>query len=80
MDTIQLIQLFKWMTIINIGIFLVSSILIMLLKNIVKKMHAKLFGIEMKEVLVTIYAYLGLYKIMIIVFNLVPYAALLIIE
>ncbi len=80
MDTIQLIQLFKWMTIINIGIFLVSSILLMLLKNIVKKMHAKLFGIEMKEVLVAIYAYLGLYKIMIIVFNLVPYAALLIIE
>lgn len=80
MDIMQITDFFKWMLIINIVIFLVSSILLLLFKDLVKRIHAKLFGIETKDVLVLTYAYLGLYKVMIIVFNFVPYISLLLIK
>lgn len=80
MDKIQLIQFFKCMLIINILIFLIMSILLMLFKNLVKKLHAKLFGIQPQNIMVVVYSFLGLYKLMIIVFNLVPYFTLLLIR
>jgi Family of unknown function (DUF6868) len=76
----QLTELFKWMTIINIGILVLSSTLVMVLKNIVSKMHAKLFGIEENKVKMVVYGYLGMFKILVIVLNIVPYISLLIIK
>ena len=50
MTLAQITELFKWMTIINIGVLLLSSVLVMLLKKIVCKMHAKLFGIKEENI------------------------------
>ncbi|MGK0297404.1 MAG: hypothetical protein ACI9XC_001007 [Gammaproteobacteria bacterium] len=79
MNVDQLTELFKWMAIINIGLLLLSTVLIMLLKNYICKIHAKLFGIDEDKIPIVVYGYLGIYKIMIIVLNIVPYIALLLI-
>ncbi len=76
----QLTELFKWMTIINIGLFIVNSLLIIVLKKVVCKMHGKLFGIDESKVSIIVYGYLGIYRISILVFNLVPYFSLLILK
>ena len=76
----QLTELFKWMTIINIGLFILSALLIMVLKKTVCKIHGKLFGIDEGKVPIILYSYLGVYRIFIIVFSLVPYLSLLILK
>lgn len=80
MNLDQLTELFKWMTLINIGLFVFSAVLSMALKKIVSKMHGKLFGIEENKVSVVVYGYFGIYKIAIIIFNIVPYISLLLIN
>ena len=64
----------------NIGLFILSALLIMVLKKTVCKMHGKLFGIDEGKVPIVLYGYLGVYRIFIIVFNLVPYLSLLILK
>lgn len=76
----QLTELFKWMTIINIGIFIISSVLSMVFRRIVCTIHGKLFGLEEDKVSLVVYGYFGVYKIAILVFNLVPYISLLLIK
>lgn len=68
-----------WCTIINAALFILSAIMIMSTQNFVYSVHNKLFSIPREAFNVTIYSFLGLYKIAIIVFNLVPWLALLII-
>ena len=76
----KLADLFRWMTIINVGLLVLSSVLIMMLKRIVCRMHGKLFGVGEDKVAIICYSYLGVYKVLIIVFNIVPYIALLLIQ
>ena len=76
----QITDLFKWMTLINIGLLILSSVLIMILKNTIFKMHGKLFEIEKDKLAVVIYSYLGMFKLLIIVFNIVPYISLLLMQ
>ena len=80
MNLDQLTELFKWMSIINICILILTSVLIMLLKNIMYKLHGKLFEIKEDNVALVSYQYLGMYKILILVFNITPYISLLLIK
>lgn len=80
MNIDQCTELFKWMTLINISVFIVSALLSMILKKVVSKMHGKLFGIDESIVSVVGYGYLGVYRIFILVFNLVPYVSLLLVK
>ncbi len=72
----QLTGLFQWMLIINIGLFALSCLVVILCKDMVEKMHGQMFGLEGRDIRIAIYAFLGAYKIFIIVFNLSPYIAL----
>lgn len=74
----QITELFKWMTGINVVVFLVSSVLTIMFKGFVCKMHGLIFGIDKEKVPMVLYGYLGLYRILILVFNIVPYVSLLI--
>ena len=67
------------MTIINIGLLLLSTLLILALKNVVYKMHSRLFGIKEDTIATVVYSYLGMFKIMVIIFNIVPWISLLLI-
>jgi hypothetical protein len=77
MNIDQLTELFKWMTMINIGVYLFSVVLSLALKDVVAKIHGKLFGIPEDTVSVIVYGYFGLYKIAIIVFIIGPYVSLI---
>jgi len=78
--TIEAIRtFFGWCTIINIGIFMLQSILIIALRGAASRIHGKMFNIDEKYTSQAYFQYLGQYKIAIIVFNLVPYFALRII-
>ena len=76
MDKPQLIALFQWMTLINIGVLLFSAVLLIALRRVVGQTHARLFGIKPEQAAFAAYMWLGAYKILIIVFCVVPYVAL----
>ena len=80
MNLDQLTEFFKWMTIINIVLLVLSSVITMILKNVMCKMHGKLFGIKEESVALVAYGYLGMYKVLVLVFNIVPYISLLLIK
>ena len=76
----QLTELFRLMTIINVGVFLLSSILTILFRGFVCKMHGLIFGLDIQKVPIVLYGYLGTYRIFILTFNLVPWISLLILN
>lgn len=78
MNLDQLTEILKWMSIINMSIFVLSALLIMSFRKIICTLHSNLFGINEEKISIILYAYLGIYKIILIVFNIVPYLALLI--
>jgi len=76
----QLTQFFQWITVVNVVLFVLSWILVMAFKGFIGKMHGKMFGIAENNIAAMVYGYLGLFKLLIIVFNIGPYLALLIMQ
>ena len=74
-----LTSFFMWCTIINGGLLILSTIMIIPAEDLVYRIHSKWFSFSRGTFNVIIYSFLGLYKMMIMVFNLVPWIALLII-
>jgi hypothetical protein len=70
---------FMWCTIINVAIMLVSVAFLTLARDWVYAMNNRMFGISRPTFDVVAYSFLGLYKILIIVFCVVPFVALLIV-
>jgi len=79
MDIQALTRFFMWCTIINAGLLVFSFIMLLLAQDFVYSMHSKWFNIPRQTFNVAIYSFLGFFKIIFILFNLVPYLALLII-
>lgn len=69
-------HLLGWCTVINTGILVLSSVLAGLLGPSVATLHARLFGLDARTLQGTYFQFLGNYKLLIIVFNLVPWIAL----
>ena len=79
MDTQTLTTFFMWCTIMN-GALLVYWITICLLApDLVYRIQRKWFPLPRETFNVVIYSFLGLFKIVFLVFNVVPYVALLIV-
>lgn len=75
----QLTSALGWCTLINYLILCVSSAFLAFSRDWMMEMHSKWFGVS-KDALPGIYfKYLAYFKIAIIVFNLTPYIALLIV-
>jgi len=79
MDIQTLTAFFMWCTIINGAMLVLSAAMIMLAQDFVYSMHSKWFHIRRETFNVAIYSFLGFFKIVFIVFNVVPYVALLIV-
>jgi len=73
----MLTTFFGWMVVLNFGILLISTLLILGLKDWASGLHARLFGLDAAVVRQTMYVWLGSYKVALIVLTLVPYLALL---
>jgi len=69
-------EFFMWCTIINLGIFMWSAVMCMAAKGFIYRVHGKMFGLSQDTVNAMLYGFLGFYKIVFIVFVLVPWIAL----
>lgn len=65
-----------WCSVINIGVLVLSTIILMIMREPIVGIHSRLFGLNPAELPATYFQYLGNYKIAIFIFNLVPYIAL----
>jgi hypothetical protein len=75
-DLATLTAFFGWCSVVNIGVLLLSSVSLLLLKDTISDLHSKIFGVGRDSLLATYFDYLANYKIMIIVFNIAPWCAL----
>ncbi len=79
MDIQTLTTFFMWGTIINGGIFVLWTVLSMFAPNFIYRTQSKWVPIPRETYNVVISSFLGLFKIVFLVFNVVPYVVLLII-
>ncbi len=79
MDIQTLTAFFMWCTIINAGILVLWSVFFVFAPDFVYRIQSKWFPIPRETFNVAIYSFLGLFKVVFIVFNLVPYVVLLIV-
>ena len=65
-----------WCTVINFGLLLFGVLLFMLAHDWIYRLHGRLFRVSVEQFDCIFYALIALYKVGIILFNLVPYIAL----
>ena len=76
MDLDEITLFLGWCTAINIGILTFSALVLFLFKDFVINTHSRLAGVSASQLPSLYFAYMGNYKIGILIFNLVPYIAL----
>jgi len=74
----QIRDFFMWCSIINVALLLFSSLMCICAGGWVYQIHSKVFKISREAFNVAIYTFIGAYKILVILFNVVPWIALLI--
>ena len=78
---IQILSVFfMWCTIINFGLLILMSLILVCAGEWIYRIHSKWFPMSRETFNVVIYSFLGLYKTIFIVFCLVPYIVLLIMK
>ncbi len=76
MDIEQLTTLLAWCTALNFAILVVATLALWLMRDWATRLHGALFGMPAVVLHEQYFQYLATYKILIIMFNLVPYLAL----
>lgn len=79
MDLPTLTRIFMWCTIINGALLLLWISIFALDRDLVYRTQTRWFPITQETFVVVFYSFLGVFKIFFLVFNLVPYVALLIV-
>jgi len=79
MDIHTLTRFFMWCTVINGTLLVLWTAMCIFAPDLVYRMQSKWFPISRESFNLIIYSFLGLFKIIVLVFNVVPYVALLII-
>ena len=72
----QLTELLGWASVLNIGMLLFSTALLLLMRPFVVWMHSMLFGLDDSDLPLFYFKYLALYKILTLVFIVSPYLSL----
>jgi len=80
MDLQPLITFFTWCTIINLVVFLCWTAIFMFIPESTYRIQSKWFPISRENYNLVYYSFLGLFKIVFLVFNVTPLLALLIIN
>ncbi len=79
MDIQTLTLFFQWCSIINISLLVFWSLFVIGAPNWVYRTQSMFLPITRETFNITIYCFLGAFKFLVIVFNVVPYIALRII-
>lgn len=80
MDITVIKGFFFWCTAINVVLMLFMFFITAFAGDWAYKIHGRMYPISRESFNVAIYCFLGLYKMFVIVFNFVPWIALVIIE
>lgn len=65
-----------WCTVINGGMLILASLTVVSMRGTISGIHGRMFGLSEAIAAHEYFRYLAEYKIMIFIFNLVPYIAL----
>jgi hypothetical protein len=65
-----------WCTLINSAMLFFASIMLAAMRPSISKIHGRMFALEEADLSRAYFQYLAQYKIMVFVFNLMPYLAL----
>lgn len=77
MLTLELLRsFFGWCAVLNMLLLMFSTGWLVVLRNPIAGIHSKLFKIDPAELDLLYFRYLATFKVLIIVFNLVPYLVL----
>ncbi len=79
MDIQTVRAFFMWCTILNAALLVWSFLVCAYAGDWIYRMHGKWFPMPREAFNVAIYSFIGLYKVLVIVFNVIPYIALLIV-
>jgi len=80
MDTQRLMAFLMWCTIINGAVLIASTIGCILAPDWGYDIQSSWFDIPRETINVTIYSFLGTFKILWLIFNVTPYVALRIVK
>ncbi len=80
MNIEMLTRFFMWCTILNFGFLMFSFLFLVFGGDFVYKVHNKWFPMPRETFNVVLYSFLGMYKLVFLVFNIIPWAALAIIK
>ncbi|NOQ31116.1 MAG: hypothetical protein GQ570_08350 [Helicobacteraceae bacterium] len=72
----MLTEFFGWCSLINIGMLIFYSIVITVFLEMLLKIHMSLLKLDRKYLQEAYFKYLAQYKIVVIIFNIVPYIVL----
>lgn len=75
-----LTTVFMWCTIINGGLLVLWTVFTAFAPNVVYRTQSMWFPIPRETFNVVMYSFLGVFKIVFLMFNLVPYIALLLVR
>ena len=67
---------FGWLTVVNLGIYLVMVVAIITMRKFAYTMNAKMFGVSEEVVAKATLRYVATYKLLLAVFCLSPWLAL----
>ena len=79
MDIQTLTSFFMWCTIINSGFLIFLALVLMLAPNLTYRLQSKFIPITQETFNIVFYSFMGFFKVVVLVFNVVPWIALLII-
>jgi hypothetical protein len=79
MDVATVRAFFLWCTILNGALLGLSVLIVACAGDRVYRVHGMWFGLSRETFNVALYSFLGLFKVMVLVFNAMPYLALLIV-
>ena len=79
MDIQMLTSFFMWCTILNMGLLVFSFLILAFAGDFVYRIHGKWFPMPRETFNVVLYSFIGMYKIIVLVFNAIPWAVLTII-
>lgn len=76
MDIAQLTAFFGWCMVINLGLLLLATVALTLFRASVLRIHGAILGMTEAQLMPMYLNYLAWFKVLWIVFNLVPWIAL----
>ena len=80
MDLETLTAFFQWMTILNVGLLALWAVFFLFLPDLTYRTQSLFVTIPRETWNVVMYSFLGLHKVLVIVFVIIPYVALLILR